>query len=104
MVSISKISYVSTMQKTKNLSKVVLPATGSLGVLAGSSLGGGFPPNNVEHIPGTSAEDSIIDQLEHTGDMIMDLGSEIGESVVSGASHIVDKFLDLASDVLDTLS
>ena len=104
MISISKISSISTMPKTKNLSKVVLPSTSSLGILAGSSLGEGFPPSNIEHIPGTSAEDSIIDQFEHTGDMIMDLGSEIGESVVNGASHVVDKFLDLASDVLDALS
>ena len=50
MISISKISSISTMPKTKNVSKVVLPATSSLGVLAGSSLGEGFPPSNIEHM------------------------------------------------------
>lgn len=80
----------------KNTSKMILPTTTTLGVLAGSSLNGqNVPPDAPPHEPGTSVEDSILEQIKHTGKMATDAGEEI----VNGAKGILDSIFDWLDDI-----
>ncbi len=70
----------------KKISRATLPVTSGLGLLAGSSLGGGMkPPNAAPHEPGTSVDDSFWEQIKHTGKMAKDAGEEIANGAVIGS-------------------
>lgn len=65
----------------KKINRTALPVASGLGLLAGSSLGGGMkPPNAAPHEPGTSVDDSAWDQIKHVGEM----AQEAGEAIVKG--------------------
>ena len=110
MVAINKISpiinnsYVG--QGTKNVvKKAALPTVSALGVLAGSSLGGGGEDFVHAPIPsGASVTDPFLDQLGYAGDQALNFISEVGGAVAHGAENIADKALDVAADFLDFIS
>lgn len=105
MVTINKINSISTFStKTKSIQKAAIPCTTGLSILAGSSLGGGFPPPNVTNVPGSSINDSVLDQLQHTGDMMLDFGQEVSSTITEGASSIADHIVDFIGDALDLFS
>lgn len=81
----------------KKFERAALPVASGLGLLAGSSLGGGMkPPNAAPHEQGTSVDDSIWEQIKHTGKMAKDAGEEIA----NGAKEILDDLLNLLDEVL----
>lgn len=99
---ISALQYQNSI-KPKNIIKKTLPAVGGLSVLAGSSMGPTITPD-IPHVPGTSVTDPFIDQLAHTGDMLLDTGSAIGDAVGHGLSNIGDLALDAGCALADSAS
>lgn len=104
-MTINKISVIQgrSFLKSQNVIKKTLPVVGGLSVLAGSSMGPTINPD-IPHVPGTSVTDPFIDQLQHTGDMLLDTGSAIGEAIAHGASDIGGVILDAGSCVVDGVS
>ena len=99
---ISALQYQNSI-KPQNIIKKMLPAVGGLSVLAGSSMGPTITPD-IPHVPGTSVTDPFIDQLAHTGDMLLDTGSAIGDAVGHGLSNIGDLALDAGCALADSAS
>ena len=102
------INKISTLQgksfiKSQNVIKKTLPIVGGVSVLAGSSMGPTITPD-IPHVSGTSVTDPFIDQLAHTGDLVLDTGSEIGEAVGHGLSNIGDFALDAGCAIADSVS
>ena len=89
--------------KPQSVLKKTLPIAGSLSVLAGSSMGPTIGPD-IPHVPGTSVTDPFIDQLAHTGDMLLDTGSAIGEAAMNGLSSLGEFALDAGCAIADGAS
>lgn len=99
---VNKISVIQGKHfvKPQNVIKKALPAAGGLSVLAGSSMGPTIDPG-IPHVPGTSVTDPFIDQLQHTGDMLLDTGSAIGEAAMHGISSLGGVMLDAGCTIVD---
>ena len=100
----SVLTHTSNLAKFKKNSNKLITVS-SLGILAGSSMGPTIPPHDIKHVPGTSADDSWGDILDHTGDQLIDLGSTIGNGVtnffVDTGSHIAEGITDCFHDVTE---
>jgi len=135
MVSVSKIinlpkantPFVKHAAKIMNKPTAVL---GSIAVLAGAGMGGavagGTLPNGAsetlsEHVPGTSLNDPLLEQLAHGVDQIKEIGSTFaegvsstlegaaiiaditGDAIVDGFNTVTDKTANLASEAADKI-
>ena len=82
------------MAKTTKVIKKALPAVGILGVVAGASMGPGNPIRDAKHIPGTSIDDPLAEQIGYFSDRLVDIGEDVGEAVLNGTQQVLDGALD----------
>lgn len=92
---------ISTNAVKKQTFRKVLPAISTIGIVAGSSMGPVIPPHNIKHVPGSSVEDPLSEQIGYFGDKLVDLGQEVGSAVLKGAENLIDGVLDIGAGIAD---
>lgn len=91
-----KFAFTGKKLNAKKINRAALPTISGLGILAGSSMSGqNIPPNAGKHVPGSSVDDSVWDQIKHVGEMAKDAG----KTIVEEAKDSFDDLLDVLDDI-----